>query len=141
MIDITVALEELKSIVNQNINEYLIPEQMGNTIRVGYMVIRQSKNVGYLVFDSRKQMQVANTYSKYAALAFAKSYMLGKDTKKILFLDKQIEKNETDIIFFQNTIETSNSDIRKSIAVDRKTNCELIADSAKQQLEFFLFDK
>ena len=67
--------------------------------------------------------------------------MLGKDTKKILFLDKQIEKNETDIIFFQNTIEHTDNNIRKSIAVDRKTNCELIADSAKQQLEFLLFDK
>lgn len=141
MIDITVALEELKSIVNQNINDYLIPEQQGNTVRIGFMIIRQSKNVGYLIFDSRKQTQVANTYSKYAALAFAKSYMLGKDTKKILFLDKQIEKNETDIIFFQNTIEHTDNNIRKSIAVDRKTNCELIADSAKQQLEFLLFDK
>jgi hypothetical protein len=141
MIDIEVALEELKLIVNRNIYDYLIPEQQGNTIRIGYMIIRYSKSSGYLIFDSRKQTQVANTYSKYAALAFSKSYMLGTDTYKVLMLDKKIEKNETDIIFFQNTIDNSQDDIRKSIANDRKVNCEVMADSAKQQLEILLFDK
>lgn len=141
MIDIEIALEELKSIVNRNIHDYLIPEQQGNTIRIGYMVIRYSKNAGYLIFDSHKQTQVSNTYSKYAALAFSKNYMLGNDTRKVMMLDKQIEKNEIDIMFFQNTIDTSQSDTRKSIANDRKVNCELIADAAKQQLEFLLFDK
>lgn len=141
MIDIELALEELRSIINRNINDYVIPEQQGNTIRIGYIIIRCSKNAGYLIFDSKKQMQLANTYSKYAAMAFAKAYMLGKDTGKILSLDKRIEKNETDIIFYDYTIENTNNDIKKSIAVDRKTNCEIIAEDAKQQLEFLLFDK
>lgn len=141
MIDIEIALDELKSIVNRNIHDYLIPDQQGNTIRIGFMIIRYSKSAGYLVFDSKKQTQVANTYSKYAALAFCKRYMLGKDTRKVLLLDKRIEKNETDIMFFQNTIDKSQSDIRKSIATDRKVNCEVLSDTAKRQLEFLLFDK
>lgn len=141
MIDIELALEELRSIINRNIHDYVIPEQQGNTIRLGYIIIRYSKSAGYLVFDSRKQMQLANTYSKYAALAYAKAYMLGKDVTRIISLDKKIEKNETDIMFYEHTIENAASDIRKTIAVDRKTNCELIAEDAKQQLEFLLFDK
>ncbi len=141
MIDIEVALEELKSIINRNIHDYVIPEQRGNTIRIGYIVIRYSKTAGYLIFDSKKQMQLANTYSKYAALAFAKAYMLGKDTNKIINLDKKIEKNETDVIFYEHTIENTKNDIKKSIAVDLKNNCEIIAEDAKQQLEFLLFDK
>jgi len=141
MIDIEVALEDLKAIINRNIHDYIVPEQRGTTIRVGYMIIRRSSTAGYLIFDTRKQTQVSNTYSKYAALAFSKNYMLGNDTRKVMLLDKQIEKNETDIVFFQNTIDTSSNDIRKSIASDRKVNCELLADDAKQQLEFLLFDK
>lgn len=141
MIDIEVALEELKLIVNRNIHDYIIPEQQGNVIRVGYMVIRYSAAVGYLVFDTKKQQQVAKYYSKYAALAFAKNYMLGKDTAPISFLDSSIEKNETDIIFYQNTIAVTTNENRKSIAKDRMYNCEIIAESAKQRLEFLLFDK
>lgn len=141
MIDIEVALEELKSIINRNVQDYLIPDQQGSTIRIGYMIIRYSKAAGYLVFDSKKQTQVANTFSKYAALAFCKRYIMGKDTRKILVLDKRIEKNETDIVFFQNTIDNTQSDTKKIIASDRKVNCEVLSDTAKQQLEFLLFDK
>ena len=141
MIDIEVALEELKLIVNRNIHEYVIPEQQGNVIRVGHIVIRYSTNVGYLVFDTKKQQQVAKYYSKYAALAFSKNYMLGKDTSPISFLDMSIEKNENDIIFYQNTIETTTNENRKYIAKDRMYNCEILAESAKQRLEFLLFDK
>jgi hypothetical protein len=141
MIDIEVALNELKLIVSKNIHDHIIPEQQGNVIRVGYIVIRYSDSIGFLVFDTRKQTQVAKYYSKYAALAFSKNYMLGKDTDAISFLDKAIEKNENDIIFFQHTIENTSNENRKSIAIDRMTNCEIIAESAKQRLEFLLFDK
>lgn len=75
MIDIKDALDDLRNIINRNIHEYIIPEQHDNVIKLGYMVIRYSKQAGYLIFDTRKQEQVANTYSKYAALAFAKKYM------------------------------------------------------------------
>lgn len=141
MIDIEVALEELKRIVSRNIHDYVIPEQQGNVIRVGYIVIRYSSSVGYLVFDTKKQQQVAKYYSKYAALAFSKNYMLGKDVSAISFLDMSIEKNENDIIFYQNTIEKTSNENRKYIAKDRMYNCEIIAETAKQRLEFLLFDK
>lgn len=141
MIDIEVALEELKRIVNKNIYDYIIPEQQGSVIRVGHMIIRYSANVGYLVFDTKKQTQVAKYYSKYAALAFSKNYMLGKDTRPIAMLDTSIEKNENDMIFYQHTIETTTNENRKYVAKDRMNNCEIIADSAKQRLESLLFDK
>jgi hypothetical protein len=141
MIDIEVALEELKLIVNRNIHDYIIPEQQGNVIRVGYMIIRYSANVGYLIFDTKKQQQVAKYYSKYAALAFSKNYMLGKDVSAISFLDTSIEKNENDIIFYKHTIEKTDNENRKCIAKDRMHNCEIIAESAKQRLESLLFDK
>ena len=141
MIDLNVAVEELRNIIDRNIQDYVIPEQSGNTIKLGYIIIRKSRSAGYLVFDSRKQSQIANTYSKSAAMAFAKNYMNSRDNRTVLNLDRCLEKNEIDAIFFQHTIETTRNETRRAIASDRLKNCELAIENARQQLESLLLDK
>ena len=141
MIDLTVAVEELKTIIDSNIHDYVLPEKDGGTIKLGHTIIRKSRTAGYLVFDARKQQQIANIYSKHAALVYAKNYINNRDNRAVLDLDRCLEKNEMDVIFFQHTIETTRNEIRRAIATDRLKNCELVIDNTKQKLESLLLDK
>jgi hypothetical protein len=141
MIDLQVAVEELKGIIDRNIYDYVIPDRSGNTIKIGHTVIRKSRAAGYLIFDTRKQTQVGNTYSKPAAMVFAKNYLNNQDTARIMDLDRCLEKNEMDAVFYQHTIETTSSESRRAVAADRLENCELLIDDARLRLESLLLDK
>ena len=112
-------LKDLQNLIEENLDPSMFPYQKGNSIRIGKMVVRDSKN-GFLIYDCKDNKQVAITFSKTAALALAKSISNGTDNiDKVLDLDKTIEKNFTDALFFTNTLKITKDDFKKDITLTR----------------------
>lgn len=95
----TALLKDLQDLIEVNLDPSMFPYQKGNSIRIGKMVVRESKK-GFMIFDCKDQKQIAILFSKTAALALAKSLSSGKDnTKKVMELDNTIQKNYMDALF------------------------------------------
>jgi hypothetical protein len=80
------------------------------------MVIRKSKH-GYLVYNTELNKQAGHTFSKASAIALAKNVVDNKQdaSDAILKIDKVIEKNYMDSVYFKNSYEKSNDDFRKDV--------------------------
>jgi hypothetical protein len=141
MKDIRTAVEELQQIIENSTSEHLIPDRRDGVIRIGHVIIRHSRSAGYLIIDSNQHRQIDRTFSKWGALAYAKSLMTNQDVRPILRLDQCIEKNENDILFFKNTIDSSRNPVRRDIAVDRMQIAIHQSEHARRQLEKQILDK
>ena len=86
-------LKELQHLIEDKLDPSLFPYQKGNSIRIGKIVVRDSKK-GFLIYDCQENKQVAITFSKTAALALAKSLSKGTNNMStVMDLDKTIQKN------------------------------------------------
>ena len=63
-------LKDLQEIIEANIDPTLFPYRKGNSIRIGSIVVRESKS-GHLVYCAKANKQIARTFSKTAAVAIA----------------------------------------------------------------------
>ena len=132
-------IRELETIIEEGLKDAPIPIKKGNSIRIKWMVIRESR-YGYLVYDAKTNMQVARTFSRATAIAIAKNMAEGKDvTKRVLELDVVIQKNYNDAIFYKNTIKKAKDEVTRAT---RECRLELAMDKtqrAKQELDKFIF--
>src|SRR5210317_913901 len=71
-------LNELEEIVNKGLEEVSLPYQKGNSIRIKHIVIRKSPK-GYLIYNTKDNIQVARTQFKSTAIAIAKNLAQGSD--------------------------------------------------------------
>jgi|TARA_R110000851_G_scaffold333450_1_gene513366 hypothetical protein len=132
-------LKDLQNLIEENLDPSMFPYQKGNSIRIGKMVVRDSKN-GFLIYDCKDNKQVAITFSKTAALALAKSISNGTDNiDKVLDLDKTIEKNFTDALFFTNTLKITKDDFKKDITLTRLELATARTAEAKSALDLIIF--
>ena len=100
-------LQQLEDIVSNSKYLAKIPYQKGNSIRIGKYVIRKNKS-GYLIYDCKTHEQKTSTWSKSAALALVKGWEESKTNEvEITRLDKIVEKNELDAMFYKNTVNNS----------------------------------
>ena len=100
-------LQHLEDIVSNSKYLAKIPYQKGNSIRIGKYVIRKNKS-GYLIYDCKTHEQKTSTWSKSAALALVKGWEESKTNEvEITRLDKIVEKNELDAMFYKNTVNKS----------------------------------
>jgi len=100
-------LQQLEDIVSNSKYLAKIPYQKGNSIRIGKYVIRKNKS-GYLIYDCKTHEQKTSTWSKSAALALVKGWEESKTNEvEITRLDKIVEKNELDAMFYKNTVNKS----------------------------------
>ena len=100
-------LQQLEDIVTNSKYLAKIPYQKGNSIRIGKYVIRKNKS-GYLIYDCKTHEQKKSTWSKSAALALVKGWEESKTNEvEITRLDKIVEKNELDAMFYKNTVNKS----------------------------------
>ena len=100
-------LQQLEDIVSNSKYLAKIPYQKGNSIRIGKYVIRKNKS-GYLIYDCKSHEQKTSTWSKSAALALVKGWEESKTNEvEITRLDKIVEKNELDAMFYKNTVNKS----------------------------------
>lgn len=134
------ALEQLESLLDDPYYMGKIPYKKGNSIRIGHYIIRKNKT-GYLVYDCVDNKKVDHFWSKSAALAYVKLDLDGKKLHtEIKRLDKTLEKNQIDAMFYRNTIKKASEEIRKSSARVRLDIAEENAYNAKYRLIGLIFD-
>ncbi len=134
------ALEQLETLLDDPYYMGKIPYKKGNSIRIGHYIIRKNKT-GYLVYDCIDNKKVDHFWSKSAALAYVKLDLDGKSLHtEIKRLDKTLEKNQIDAMFYKNTIEKASEEIRKSSARVRLEIAEENAYNAKYRLIGLIFD-
>ncbi len=129
------ALDDLKDIIETKIQDYNIPEQRGNIIRVSSMLIRSSKLYGYVVLDTNTNKTAAVTFSKVAAIAIAKRILKKQQYHDILTFDRIIEKNYNDSKFYCHNISTTNDDSKRIALESRLQIAYEKIDNAKQRLD------
>ena len=134
-------LKDLEDIVNKGLENTAFPLVKGKSIRIKNYIVRQSK-VGYLVYNTKENKQVAKTNFKSSAIAIAKTLASGNDKNlyKLLDCDKNLTKHVNDAVFFKNIIKkTNNNFVRES----RKIRLDIsIAKSIniKNEIDSFIFD-
>jgi hypothetical protein len=108
-------INELKTLISCGVKKHPLPVKVGNSIRIGPVVIRQLKDKSFILFDSKKQEQIGSVYSKHSALAIAKLYNENEKINYILVLDQKIQKHELDARFYQHTIDKTKDDHKKDV--------------------------
>ena len=131
-------LEELQDIIEANLDATMFPYQKGNSVRIGKFIIRESKT-GYLIYDIEHNKQIAKTFCKTAAVALTKNMHKGRDTKRVLDLDKVIEKHYNDCIFYKHTIRKTKDELKKEITSHRYEISKAVTYDAKRRLDSFIF--
>ena len=132
-------LKDLQEIIEENLDPSLFPYKKGNSIRIGKIVIRESR-FGYLVYDIESNRQIAKTFCKTAAVALAKNITKGRDnTRRVLDLDKIIEKHYNDCVFYKHTIRKTKDEFKKEITINRYEIAKNITSDAKRRLDSFIF--
>lgn len=138
MKDLNLAIQELEDIVESNLDNVTLPYKKGNSVRLGYIVIRKSKNLGYIVFDSKSNKPITNTFSIVAALAVAKAAMKKTPIYSIMKYDSIIEKNYNDSQFYSHIINGNASKTRKNAIASRLEISNTRIDAAKSALDKFI---
>ena len=127
-------LKDLQDIIEANLDITLLPYKKGNSIRIGSMVVRESKH-GHLVYSIKQNKQIARTFSKTAAVAIAKS---GK-VNEILYLDHQVQKHFNDCLFYKNTITKTKNEVTRSVAENRYEISSERTRDLKDKMDSYIF--
>jgi len=127
-------LKDLQEIIEANLDPTLFPYQKGNSLRIGSIVIRESKK-GHLVYCAKANKQIARTFSKTAAVAIAR----GGNVNKILRLDNEIMKHFNDCLFYKHTMNNSKSDTARFVAENRYEISSDRTQQLKKKLDGYIF--
>lgn len=131
-------VKDLRDLINK-IDVSALPYQKGNCIRVGDVLVQERKH-DYTVYDVKSKKQIAVLFCKTSAVALAKTMSTGKDlSRKIKELDKIIEKNYTDCLFYKNTIQKTKDESVKDIVCTRYEIAHRKTQDAKHRLDRFIF--
>lgn len=135
------SISELKALIEQGLENIPFPYVKGNSVRIGNMVVRTSKN-GNFVFDMKCKKQVAHTFSKTAAIAIAKNCAHGKSyiIEDVLRIDHDIEKNYNDAVFFQHSYKKSDDELRKEVLECRLDIATTKIDKGRSRLEDYIYN-
>ena len=135
------SISELKALIEQGLENIPFPYVKGNSVRIGNMVVRTSKN-GNFVFDMKCKKQVAHTFSKTAAIAIAKNCAHGKKyiIEDVLRIDHEIEKNYNDAVFFQHSYKKSDDGLRKEVLECRLDIATTKIDKGRSRLEDYIYN-
>ena len=131
---------KLSKLIDNGTKRNPLPMVRGNSIRIGKVAVRYSKNKGYILFDceSSKQFYVAG--SKIGALAVAKVYSVDNDITVVKDYDKEYSKHDNDCVFYEYTIKNSNNSMKRDLAQVRYEVSKSRRDIASQKLEAIIFD-
>ena len=132
-------IKDLQEIIEANLDPSMFPYKKGNSIRIGKIVIRESR-AGYLVYDIESNSQIAKTFCKTAAVAIAKSITKNRsNVQRVLELDKLIEKYYNDCVFYKYTINKTKDDFKREITINRYEIAKSMTSDAKRRLDSFIF--
>ena len=133
-------LQQLEDIVTNSKYLAKIPYQKGNSIRIGKYVIRKNKS-GDLIYACQSHEQKTSTWSKSAALALVKGWEESRsNAPEIRRLDKIVEKNELDAMFYRNTVNKS-SDKSRILSAQTRLDIanELIYDARVKLADMIIY--
>lgn len=132
-------IDELEAIINKGFEDFPFPYVKGNSIRIGKIVIRKSKH-GYLVYDTEKNKQAGHTFSKASAIALGRSLANNKDSiTTIMDIDKVIEKNYMDSVYFKNSYEKTKDILRKDVLETRLDIAQANTEHARALLDNYIY--
>lgn len=132
-------LNDLLKIIEENLDPSMFPYAKGNSIRIGGYVIRKNK-YGYNIFDLKNKQPISCVFSKTAAVAIAKNLAKGKNlVSKVESLDKIIEKNYNDAVFFNHSVQNTKDEFKKEISEMRLDIAKVRTQDAKQHLDCMIF--
>jgi len=135
----TDVIKHLSEIMDKQIDPAMFPYEKNNRINIGSFSIAQTKDC-YSVKSYKTNRIVAQTFSKTAAVAIAKSLNKGKNvTKRILELDHMIMKHYVDCMFYKNSLKKCKDDIKKDIIGVRYDVSWAKVEDARKKLEHFIF--
>jgi hypothetical protein len=132
------AVRDLEKIVSKNVDKFKFPELKGNSIRIGHLLIRNSKHNGYVVVDTKINKTVETAYSKRGAIAIALANIKNKNYKEILYYDSVIEKNANDSHFYFYVIQNSNELSKKQAILNRFEESKNKIDWARRALDNYI---
>jgi len=130
----------LEDIISHGLNNVPLPYKKGKSIRIGSIAIRHSEKQGYIIFDCSAKKQLDVTFSRAAALAFAKHHDNLAKRSRILDLDAKFQKHFIDSMFFKNTIEKTDNDAKKTVAEARLDISQAHLKAAQHGLECIIFE-
>lgn len=132
-------LKSLEDIIEKGIEDVALPYVKGNSIRIKHLVVRSSR-AGWLVYNSKTHTQVSRLFCKASAIALAKSLADGKKKRqKIEELDKAIEKNYNDCVFYRNTLEKCKDSVKRTVTQNRLEVSVSKTKKAKKSLDLIIF--
>lgn len=134
------AVQELEHIVEEGIADINLPVVNGRTIRIGKVIIRQSKTLGYLIVDTESNKSIASAYSKRGAVAIANAYLKNFTINSLIYQDQVIEKNFNDSIFYHANLKNCKDPFKKFVLQDRLEIAKQNIEVAKSHLDRFIFD-
>lgn len=108
-------VNELKTLISHGVKRHPLPIKVGNSIRIGSVVIRQLKDKSFILFDSKQKAQIGSVYSKHSALALAKLYTEEKDLRFVLTLDSKLQKHDLDARYYQHSIDKTEDELKKDV--------------------------
>ena len=132
-------IKDLEEILNGHLDPTMFPYQKGNSIRIGKYIVRSSKCV-HKIFDCESNSMLAETFSKSAAVALAKTLSKGNPQHAdILSIDKDIQKWYNDCIFYKHIMSTSKDSVKLDITETRLDIARYKTSSARQSLDKYIY--
>lgn len=134
-------LDEFQDLFEKSTDKVLLPYEKGNTIRIGeYAVIYAKKQNSYKIRNVKQDMLLMETFSKSAAIALAVTMANNRGkTKELLDLDRIIQKNFMDGVFFKHTIKVTKDDAKRFSAMTRYEIAKQKTKDARTRVETILF--
>ena len=133
---------ELENLINNTIDKSVLPYVKGKSIRIGHVIVRETKVGFFLVFDTKENTEIAKMFCKTGAVALAKSIVSKQndaEIKIIKSLDDIISKNFNDAIFYKHTIKVTKDTIKKQVAQMRYSVARDATQHAKDKLDTFIY--
>ena len=133
---------ELENLINNTIDKSFLPYVKGKSIRIGHVIVRETRVGFFLVFDTKENAEIAKMFCKTGAVALAKSIVSKQDNaeiKLIKTLDDIISKNFNDAIFYKHTIRVTKDDIKKQVGQMRYSVARDATQDAKDKLDTFIY--
>ena len=133
--------KELENLINNKIDTSYFPYVRGKSIRIGHIIVRETR-FGFLVFDTKNNKEVDKMFCKTSAVALAKQEASGSLTNPIEYirkLDKEIEKNFNDAIFYKHTMRVTKDDTKFFVAQTRYDIAASKTRYAKEELDKYIY--
>jgi hypothetical protein len=131
-------ISDLQQIIDQNLTQYAIPYRRGNTIRIENVVIRASKKHGYVVFDTRTNKPITNTFSKTGAVAVAQAFLKNQSYATLKEYDTTLEKHFNDAYFYSHILDGNSDESRKDAIQIRLAESKHQIDHTKELLDDYV---